>query len=233
MNTDRPRALVIVESPTKAKTIRKFLGTEFIVEASMGHIRDLPSSASEIPAKLKKEKWARVGVNIEEDFKPLYVIPSEKKKYIQDLKDKLKQVEALYIATDEDREGESIGWHLLEVLKPKVPVHRMVFHEITKSAIEKALSEPRALNLPVVRAQEARRVLDRLVGYQVSPLLWKLVKQGLSAGRVQSAAVRILVQLRLMLVWGHFPYVGRLLVQLAKTCCRSYVWGLLELLEHA
>lgn len=193
MNAPNAKALVIVESPTKAKTIRKFLGDQYRVEASMGHVRDLPSSASEIPADLKKQSWARIGVNIEDAFKPLYVIPKDKKAQIKELKELLKGVEELYIATDEDREGESIGWHLIEVLKPKVPIKRMVFHEITKTAIKQAISRPRELDINLVYAQEARRVLDRLVGYVVSPQLWKKVASKLSAGRVQSAAVKVLV----------------------------------------
>lgn len=185
--------LVIVESPTKAKTIRKYLGSEYRVEASMGHVRDLPARASEIPQKYKKEKWARVGVNTEDDFKPIYVVSSDKKSVVSELRKALKEADELYIATDEDREGEAIGWHLLEVLKPKVPTHRMVFHEITKKAIQNALTNTRELDMRLVTAQEARRVLDRLVGYKVSPLLWKKVTSGISAGRVQSVAVRMLV----------------------------------------
>ena len=193
MNATNAKALVIVESPTKAKTIRKFLGDQYRVEASMGHVRDLPSSASEIPAQFKGESWARIAVNIDDGFKPLYVVPKDKKSQIKELKELLKGVEELYIATDEDREGESIGWHLIEVLKPKVPVKRMVFHEITESAIQQAISKPRDLDLDLVQAQETRRVLDRLVGYVVSPQLWKKVASKLSAGRVQSAAVKLLV----------------------------------------
>ena len=180
---------MIVESPTKAKTIRKYLGSEYRVEASLGHIRDLPSSASEIPTELKKKSWSRIGVNVDEEFQPIYVVPSEKKKHIKELKTLLKDADRLYIATDEDREGESIGWHLLEILKPKIPTYRMVFHEITHDAIHHALANPRELNLNLVHAQEARRILDRLVGYLVSPLLWKKIAPRLSAGRVQSAAV--------------------------------------------
>ncbi len=194
MNTPRAKALVIVESPTKAKTIRKFLGDQYIVEASMGHVRDLPSSATEIPTKYKKESWARIGVNVDDNFQPLYVIPADKKSQIKDLKAQLKTVDELYIATDEDREGESIGWHLIEVLKPKVPVKRMVFHEITERAIMDAIAHPRDLDQNLVQAQETRRVLDRLVGYMVSPQLWKKVASKLSAGRVQSAAVKLLVE---------------------------------------
>ncbi len=191
--TARPQALVIVESPTKARTIRKFLGEGFTVEASMGHVRDLPSSASEIPASVKGKPWARLAVNVDDGFKPVYVVPGDKKKVVSELKKALKQAEVLYVATDEDREGESIGWHLLQLLKPKVPTHRMVFHEITREAIDKALASPRAVDQQLVQAQEARRILDRLVGYVVSPLLWKKVRPRLSAGRVQSVAVRVLV----------------------------------------
>ncbi len=188
------RALVIVESPTKAKTIRKFLGEEYVVEASMGHIRDLPVNAQEIPSEYKKASWATLGINVEENFEPIYVISGDKQKKVSELQDLLKNCEALYLATDEDREGESIGWHLMEVLKPKVPTYRMVFHEITKSAIEKAIQNPRQLDMGLVQAQEARRVTDRLVGYVVSPLLWKKIAKNLSAGRVQSVAVKLLVQ---------------------------------------
>ncbi|MEQ9103754.1 MAG: type I DNA topoisomerase [Rhodothermales bacterium] len=186
--------LVVVESPTKARTIRKFLPDSYRVEASMGHIRDLPGSASEIPEKYKKEKWSRLGVNVEDDFSPLYVVAANKKKTVSMLKDALKDAEELFIATDEDREGESIGWHLLEALRPSVPVRRMVFHEITKSAIMDALEHTRDMDTRLVDAQETRRILDRLVGYSISPLLWKKIAPRLSAGRVQSVAVRILVQ---------------------------------------
>ncbi len=186
-------ALVIVESPTKAKTIRKFLPKGYIVEASMGHIRDLPQSAAEVPASLKKEKWARLGVNVEKNFEPLYVIPKGKSKIVADLRKKIKDADALYLATDEDREGESISWHLSEILKPTIPVHRMVFHEITKSAIQKAIQEPRDLDLRLVKAQEARRILDRLYGFTLSPLLWSKICYGLSAGRVQSVGLRLIV----------------------------------------
>ncbi|MDX1440661.1 MAG: type I DNA topoisomerase, partial [Rubricoccaceae bacterium] len=187
------KRLVVVESPTKARTISKFLPPEYQVEACMGHIRDLPSSASEIPASVKKEKWARLGVNVEEGFEPLYVVPSDKKKVVKQLKDALGEVDELYLATDEDREGESIGWHLMQVLKPKVPVRRMVFHEITKEAIMRALEDTREVDPGLVDAQETRRILDRLVGYSISPLLWKKIAPRLSAGRVQSVAVRLLV----------------------------------------
>jgi len=186
--------LVIVESPTKARTIRGFLPKDFRVEASMGHVRDLPNNASEIPAAFKGEKWANLGVNTSNDFEPLYVVPKDKKKVVKELKDALKGADQLLLATDEDREGESISWHLLQLLAPKVPAKRMVFHEITKEAIGRALEQTRELDMELVHAQETRRILDRLVGYTLSPLLWKKVAWGLSAGRVQSVAVRLLVQ---------------------------------------
>ena len=189
------KSLVIVESPAKAKTISKFLGDDFIVEASIGHIRDLPRNASEIPEKLKKEAWAKKGIDVENKFTPLYIIPSEKKEQVRRLRAALKGADCLYLATDEDREGESISWHLLEILKPKVPVHRLVFHEITKKAIRSALENVRSIDDDLVRAQETRRLVDRLYGYDVSPLLWKkLHKQKLSAGRVQSVALRLVVE---------------------------------------
>ena len=191
MPTDH--TLVIVESPTKAKTIKGFLPKDFQVLASMGHIRDLPNNASEIPAKHKGEKWATIGVNTTADFDPLYVVPKDKKKIVKELKQSLKGASELLLATDEDREGESISWHLMNVLDPKIPVKRMVFHEITKEAIAKALSKTREIDMELVHAQETRRILDRLVGYTLSPLLWKKVSWGLSAGRVQSVAVRLLV----------------------------------------
>jgi DNA topoisomerase-1 len=187
------KKLVIVESPTKAKTIGKFLPREYQVKASMGHVRDLPASAAEIPEKYKGVAWSRLGVNVEDDFDPLYVIPDKKRKLIAELKAALKEADELILATDEDREGESIGWHLHEVLKPKQPVRRMVFHEITREAIEQALRETRTIDLDLVHAQETRRILDRLVGYTVSPLLWRKIAPKLSAGRVQSVAVRLLV----------------------------------------
>ncbi len=190
----RKRTLVIVESPTKARTITKFLGKDYVVKASNGHIRDLPSSASEIPPKLKKEPWARMGVNIEKDFQPLYVVPAEKKDQVKELRAAIRSADRIYFATDEDREGESISWHLLEALKPKIPVKRLVFHEITKDAIRHSLDSPRDIDENLVRAQETRRVVDRLFGYEVSPLLWKKMAPRLSAGRVQSVAVRLLVE---------------------------------------
>lgn len=186
--------LVIVESPTKARTIRAFLPKHFRVEASMGHVRDLPNNASEIPAACKGEKWASLGVNTASNFDPLYVVPKEKKKVVKGLKAALKDADELLLATDEDREGESISWHLLQLLSPKVPVKRMVFHEITRDAIARSLSQTRDLDMELVHAQETRRILDRLVGYTISPLLWKKVAWGLSAGRVQSVSVRLIVQ---------------------------------------
>ncbi len=186
--------LVIVESPTKAKTIRKFLPAGYKVEACVGHIRDLPKSAKEIPTKFKKEKWASLGIDVENDFSPLYVVPSEKSKVIKLLKDELQQSSELILATDEDREGESISHHLVEVLKPDVPVKRMVFNEITKKAIQEALENFREIDSQLVQAQESRRILDRLVGYSLSPLIWKKIAYGLSVGRVQSVAVRMIVE---------------------------------------
>jgi DNA topoisomerase I len=185
--------LVIVESPTKARTIRNYLPSEYRVEASMGHVRDLPPSANDIPEEYKAEKWARIGVNVEADFEPLYIIPKDKQKVVKQLRDALKEADELVLATDEDREGESISWHLLQILKPKIPIKRMVFHEITKEAIREALNNCRKVDEKVVRAQETRRILDRLVGYTLSPLLWSKVASKLSAGRVQSVAVRLLV----------------------------------------
>ena len=185
--------LVIVESPTKAKTIRKYLPNNYQVEASMGHVRDLPAKAEQIPKELKDQAWSRIGINVDENFEPLYIIPPNKKKVVSQLKAALKDADSLFIATDEDREGESIGWHLLEVLQPNVPVKRMVFHEITEMAINEALLKTRDIDQDLVDAQETRRMLDRLVGYSISPLLWKKVAPKLSAGRVQSVAVRLLV----------------------------------------
>jgi DNA topoisomerase-1 len=188
------KPLVIVESPAKARTIASYLGDAFVVESSVGHIRDLPRNAGEIPASYKNEPWARLGVDVENDFKPLYVVPTDKKQQVKKLKDLLKDASELLLATDEDREGESIAWHLLETLGPEVPVKRMVFHEITPSAIREAVESTRELDRHLVDAQEARRILDRLVGYEVSPVLWKMVRPRLSAGRVQSPAVRIIVE---------------------------------------
>jgi DNA topoisomerase-1 len=194
MAATKGKKLVIVESPAKAKTIAGYLGSDYLVESSIGHIRDLPNNASEIPAKLKGEAWARLGVNVDKDFEPLYVVDSRKKKVVSDLKAKLKNADELLLATDEDREGEAIAWHLREVLDPKVPVRRMVFHEITKPAIERALGETREIDNRLVDAQETRRILDRLYGYEVSPVLWRKIMQGLSAGRVQSVATRLVVE---------------------------------------
>jgi DNA topoisomerase-1 len=189
-----PKPLVIVESPNKAKTIAGFLGRDYVVESSVGHIRDLPRNAADVPAAYKGESWARLGVDVDNDFKPLYVVSPEKRDKVRQLKSLLKDASELYLATDEDREGESIAWHLLEVLAPRVPVKRMVFHEITRSAIERAVRESRDLDRRLVDAQETRRILDRLYGYEVSPVLWKKVMRNLSAGRVQSPATRLLVE---------------------------------------
>jgi DNA topoisomerase-1 len=187
------KSLVIVKSPAKARTISRFLGDNAIVEASIGHVRDLPQGAKEMPQQYKDEAWAYLGVNVDEDFTPIYVVPNEKKKQVAKLRKALKEADSLYLATDEDREGEAISWHLLELLKPKVPVHRLVFHEITREAIQHAWDNPRSIDDGLVRAQEARRILDRLYGYEVSPLLWRKVRPRLSAGRVQSVAVRLIV----------------------------------------
>jgi DNA topoisomerase-1 len=185
--------LVIVESPAKARTIEGYLGRGYVVESSIGHIRDLPHTAAEIPARIKGEPWARLGVDVDNGFTPVYVVARDKKSHMTKLKGLLKDADELYLATDEDREGEAIAWHLLDELKPKVPVHRMVFHEITPSAIQAAVANPRELDMDLVEAQEARRILDRLYGYEVSPVLWKKVMSGLSAGRVQSVATRLVV----------------------------------------
>jgi DNA topoisomerase I len=189
------KPLVIVESPAKARTISRFLGGDFVVESSIGHVRDLPRNAAEVPASHKGEAWARLGVDIEHDFKPLYVVNSEKRSQVAKLKRLLKDASELLLATDEDREGESIAWHLLEVLSPpaRLPVKRMVFHEITPGAIQRAVDDWRELDRRLVDAQEARRILDRLYGYEVSPVLWKKVMPKLSAGRVQSVATRMIV----------------------------------------
>jgi DNA topoisomerase-1 len=186
--------LVIVESPAKARKIGGFLGDEYVVEASVGHIRDLPQRAADIPKEYKKIAWAKEGVNIEEDFSPLYVINPDKRAKVSELKALMKDADELILATDEDREGEAIAWHLIEVLRPKIPIRRMVFHEITKEAIQKAANETRDLDYRLVDAQETRRVLDRLYGYRLSPVLWKKVMPRISAGRVQSVATRLIVE---------------------------------------
>ena len=187
------KTLVIVESPTKARTLERFLGDRYVVKSSFGHVRDLPDSASQVPEEIKKKKWGRIGVDTEGDFKPYYVVPDDKRKNVAELKAALKGASSVMLATDPDREGESISWHLLEVLKPKVPVKRIVFHEITKKAVEQAILEAHDVDDNLVRAQESRRILDRLYGYTLSPVLWKKVQTGLSAGRVQSVAVRLIV----------------------------------------
>jgi DNA topoisomerase I len=186
--------LVIVESPAKAKTIAGYLGPGYVVEASYGHVRDLPRNAADVPQKHKGEAWARLGVDVDNDFAALYVVSPDRTKQVTKLKTLLKDSDELLLATDEDREGEAIAWHLVETLKPKVPIRRMVFHEITRSAIQQAVANPRVINQDLVEAQEARRILDRLYGYEVSPVLWKKVMPKLSAGRVQSVATRIVVQ---------------------------------------
>jgi hypothetical protein len=186
------KKLVIVESPAKAKTIAGYLGDGYVVESSIGHIRDLPNRASEVP-KEEREKYGTMGVAIDNDFEPYYIVDADKKAKVSELKKLLKNADELLLATDEDREGEAIAWHLLDELKPTVPVHRMVFHEITPDAIAAAVANPRDINDDLVEAQEARRILDRLYGYEVSPVLWKKVMSGLSAGRVQSVATRLVV----------------------------------------
>lgn len=186
--------LVIVESPAKATTIGKFLGSDYKVRASFGHIRDLPKSASEIPASVKSKPWARLGVDVDGDFGAVYVVQKESRKHIAEIKELCKNADEVILATDEDREGESISWHLLEILKPKVPVKRIAFHEITRSAIQEAMQQPRTVNDQLVRAQETRRILDRLFGYELSPVLWRKVRSKLSAGRVQSVALRLVVE---------------------------------------
>jgi DNA topoisomerase I len=191
---DGGRRLVIVESPAKARKIADYLGSRYIVESSRGHIRDLPRGAADVPAKYKGQSWARLGVDVDHEFEPLYIVTPDKKSTVTELKEALKEVDELYLATDGDREGEAIAWHLLETLKPKVPVRRMVFHEITESAIQAAAANPRELDKDLVDAQETRRILDRLYGYEVSPVLWKKVMPKLSAGRVQSVATRVIVE---------------------------------------
>ncbi len=201
------KVLVIVESPAKARTISRYLGPSYMVESSIGHVRDLPATAAEIPARYKDQPWARLSVNVEDNFKPLYVVPSKKKAQVSKLRARLKEASALYLATDEDREGEAIAWHLVAVLKPKVPIRRMVFHEITEKAIAQAVENPREIDQRLVNAQETRRVLDRLVGWEVSPLLWRKVKPKLSAGRVQSVAIRMAVvreQMRIRFVQAEY-----------------------------
>ena len=188
------KPLVIVESPAKAKTLGRFLGSKYRVEASYGHIRDLPESAAEVPKEIKDEEWGRLGVDVGREFRPYYVVPGDKRKQVAHLKTALKDASEVLLATDPDREGESISWHLKEVLKPRVPVRRIVFHEITEEAVREALDHPGVLDENLVRAQESRRILDRLYGYTLSPLLWKKVQTGLSAGRVQSVAVRLIVE---------------------------------------
>ena len=188
------KPLVIVESPAKAKTLGRFLGAKYRVEASFGHIRDLPESAASVPKEIKEKDWGRLGVDVDNDFTPYYVVPPEKRKQVAHLKTAIKEASELLLATDPDREGESISWHLTQVLKPKMPVRRIVFHEITEDAVKEALANPSDVNENLVRAQESRRILDRLYGYTLSPVLWKKVQTGLSAGRVQSVAVRLIVE---------------------------------------
>src|SRR3954452_19613133 len=188
-----PKKLVIVESPAKAKTIAGYLGPDFVVESSIGHIRDVPQRASDVP-KEDRARFGALGVALEDGFEPYYLVDPDKKKVVAALKKKLKDVDELLLATDEDREGEAIAWHLLQELKPKVPVKRMVFHEITKGAIQAALENPREVDVALVDSQETRRILDRLYGYEVSPVLWKKVMPRLSAGRVQSVATRLVVE---------------------------------------
>jgi DNA topoisomerase-1 len=189
-----PKPLVIVESPAKAKTLARFLGNKYRVEASYGHVRDLPESAGEVPDEIRGKPWGRLGVDVDGEFTPYYVVPADKKRHIQSLKGALKEASEVLLATDPDREGESISWHLLKVLRPKVPVRRIVFHEITEEAVREALNSTQSVDENLVRAQESRRILDRLYGYTLSPVLWKKVQTGLSAGRVQSVAVRLIVE---------------------------------------
>ncbi|MEO7195112.1 MAG: type I DNA topoisomerase, partial [Pseudonocardiaceae bacterium] len=186
--------MVIVESPAKARKIASYLGSGYVVESSRGHIRDLPRGAADVPTKYKGESWARLGVNVDQAFEPLYVITPDKRSTVTELRNALKGANELYLATDGDREGEAIAWHLIQTLKPTVPIRRMVFHEITESAIRAAAANPRDLDQDLVDAQETRRILDRLYGYEVSPVLWRKVMPKLSAGRVQSVATRIIVR---------------------------------------
>ena len=231
------KKLVIVESPAKARTISRFLGSDYLVESCMGHIRDLPGSAKDLPEDVRKKTWARLGVDVENNFHPFYCIPKDKQSIVKNLKEKTKSSMELILATDEDREGESIAWHLTEILTPKIPIKRMVFHEITKPAIQSALKNFRAVDLSLVQAQEARRILDRLVGYSLSPVLWKKITRGLSAGRVQSVAVSLVSQReweRLAFnktsYWGvsievqksaHPPFLSRLVEHNKKTLAKS------------
>ncbi|NYI05631.1 type I DNA topoisomerase [Allostreptomyces psammosilenae] len=218
------RRLVIVESPAKAKTIKGYLGPGYVVEASVGHIRDLPNGAAEVPAAYKGQPWARLGVNVDADFEPVYVVNSDKRAQVAKLKSLLADADELYLATDEDREGEAIAWHLQQVLKPKVPVRRMVFHEITKDAIQQAVANPRDLNQRLVDAQETRRILDRLYGYEVSPVLWKKVMPRLSAGRVQSVATRLVVERereRIAFVPAHYWDISGTFAQAAQAAARA------------
>ncbi len=188
-----PKKLVIVESPAKARTIGQYLGGDFVVESSVGHIRDIPAKANQVTDS-KQDAWkaTRFGIDIDNEFTAMYIVTPDSKQQVTKLRKELKGADELYLATDEDREGEAIAWHLLEVLKPKVPVHRMVFHEITEEAIHEAVANPRDIDLELVEAQETRRILDRLFGFEVSPVLWRKVQRGLSAGRVQSPATRII-----------------------------------------
>ena len=189
-----PKSLVIVESPAKAKTLTRFLGRNYRVEASFGHIRDLPENAEEVPDEIRDKPWGTLGVDTDGDFKPYYVIPASKRRHVAALRSALKEASELLLATDPDREGESISLHLKEVLKPKVPVRRVTFHEITREAVQEAVANAHELDENLVKAQESRRILDRLYGYTLSPVLWKKVRTGLSAGRVQSVAVRLIVE---------------------------------------
>ncbi|NBO35872.1 MAG: DNA topoisomerase I, partial [Actinobacteria bacterium] len=189
-----PHRLVIVESPAKAKTIQKYLGPGYEVTASVGHVRDLPERAVDVPAEIKKQPWGRMAIDVEDDFTPYYVVSSKKKDKVAELKRMLADADELLLATDEDREGEAIAWHLMEILRPKVPVRRMVFHEITPEAIRHAAESTRDLDMQLVDAQETRRLIDRLYGFEVSPVLWRKVQAGLSAGRVQSVATRLIVE---------------------------------------
>src|SRR5918994_2313614 len=188
------KPLVIVESPAKARTLARLLGDDYQVEASIGHVRDLPENASELPAAIRDKPWGRLGVDVENGFRPYYVVARDKAARIRDLRAAVKDAPEVLLATDPDREGESISWHLLELLKPKVPVRRIEFHEITEDAVRRAIADPREIDLQLVDAQESRRIVDRLYGYMVTPVLWKKVQAGLTAGRVQNVAVRLVVE---------------------------------------